>query len=56
MALNVPVSLEFFPPRTLAGIENLAAERQKLYALQPDVRRHGAEIVPAQIVPILDGE
>ena len=36
MTLKVPVSLEFFPPRTLAGIENLAAERQKLYALKPE--------------------
>ena len=31
----VPVSFEFFPPKTPEGIEKLRAVRQQLYALQP---------------------
>ncbi|WKB51911.1 methylenetetrahydrofolate reductase [NAD(P)H] [Eleftheria terrae] len=32
---RLPVSLEFFPPKTPDGVDKLAAVRQKLYALQP---------------------
>ncbi len=32
---GVPVSFEFFPPKTPEGIEKLRAVRQQLYALQP---------------------
>ena len=33
---NIPVSIEFFPPKTPEGVEKLVAVRQKLYALQPE--------------------
>ncbi|MCW7539079.1 methylenetetrahydrofolate reductase [NAD(P)H] [Aquabacterium sp. A7-Y] len=33
---RLPVSLEFFPPKTPEGVDKLAAVRQKLYALQPE--------------------
>jgi methylenetetrahydrofolate reductase (NADPH) len=33
---KLPVSFEFFPPKTPEGVEKLVAVRQKLYALQPD--------------------
>lgn len=32
---KLPISLEFFPPKTPEGVTKLAAVRQKLYALQP---------------------
>lgn len=32
---TLPLSLEFFPPKTPEGVEKLAAVRQKLYALKP---------------------
>jgi methylenetetrahydrofolate reductase (NADPH) len=34
--LNVPISLEFFPPKTPEGADKLRAVRQKLYALKPE--------------------
>ena len=33
---DIPVSIEFFPPKTPEGVEKLAAVRQKLYALKPE--------------------
>jgi methylenetetrahydrofolate reductase (NADPH) len=33
---RLPVSLEFFPPKTPEGAEKLRAVRQKLYALRPE--------------------
>lgn len=33
---NIPVSIEFFPPKTPEGVEKLAVVRQKLYTLKPD--------------------
>ena len=33
---NIPVSIEFFPPKTPEGVEKLVAVRQKLYALKPE--------------------
>ena len=35
-ALNLPISLEFFPPKTPEGAEKLRAVRQKLYGLKPE--------------------
>ena len=32
----IPVSIEFFPPKTPEGVEKLVAVRQQLYALKPD--------------------
>jgi methylenetetrahydrofolate reductase (NADPH) len=32
---RLPISLEFFPPKTPEGVTKLAAVRQKLYALRP---------------------
>ena len=32
---GLPISLEFFPPKTPEGVDKLAAVRQKLYALKP---------------------
>ena len=32
----LPISLEFFPPKTLEGADKLRAVRQQLYALQPE--------------------
>ena len=34
--IKVPVSLEFFPPKTPEGITKLAAARAELYALEPE--------------------
>lgn len=34
--MGLPVSLEFFPPKTPEGAEKLRAVRAKLYALQPE--------------------
>jgi methylenetetrahydrofolate reductase (NADPH) len=34
--LNVPISLEFFPPKTPEGVDKLRVVRQKLYALKPE--------------------
>jgi methylenetetrahydrofolate reductase (NADPH) len=34
--LNLPISLEFFPPKTPEGADKLRAVRQKLYALKPE--------------------
>jgi methylenetetrahydrofolate reductase (NADPH) len=34
--MNIPVSFEFFPPKTLEGADKLRATRQALYALQPE--------------------
>ena len=34
--MNLPVSFEFFPPKTPEGAEKLRAVRQQLYALQPE--------------------
>ncbi|MBL0729854.1 methylenetetrahydrofolate reductase [NAD(P)H] [Piscinibacter sp. HJYY11] len=33
---RLPISLEFFPPKTPEGVEKLAVVRQKLYALKPE--------------------
>ena len=33
---SIPVSLEFFPPKTPEGVEKLRVVRQKLYALKPE--------------------
>jgi methylenetetrahydrofolate reductase (NADPH) len=33
---RLPISLEFFPPKTPEGAEKLTAVRQQLYALQPE--------------------
>ena len=33
---KLPISLEFFPPKTPEGIEKLVGVRQKLYALKPE--------------------
>ncbi|MEY2842409.1 MAG: methylenetetrahydrofolate reductase, partial [Pseudomonadota bacterium] len=33
---RLPISLEFFPPKTPEGAEKLAAVRQQLYALKPE--------------------
>ncbi|MGV0961773.1 MAG: methylenetetrahydrofolate reductase [NAD(P)H] [Limnohabitans sp.] len=35
-ALNLPISLEFFPPKTPEGAEKLRMVRQKLYGLKPE--------------------
>ena len=32
----IPVSIEFFPPKTPEGVEKLVAVRQQLYALKPE--------------------
>jgi len=34
--MTLPVSFEFFPPKTAEGAEKLRAVRQKLYALKPE--------------------
>lgn len=34
--MKLPISLEFFPPKTPEGAEKLRAARQQLYALQPE--------------------
>lgn len=34
--MTLPISLEFFPPKTPEGADKLRAARQKLYALQPE--------------------
>ena len=34
--LNLPVSLEFFPPKTPEGVEKLRLVREQLYALKPE--------------------
>lgn len=36
MSKKLPLSLEFFPPKTPEGVVKLAAVRQQLYALKPD--------------------
>jgi methylenetetrahydrofolate reductase (NADPH) len=36
MTMGLPISLEFFPPKTPEGAEKLRAVRQQLYALQPE--------------------
>ena len=33
---NIPVSIEFFPPKTPEGVEKLVAVRQRFYALKPE--------------------
>jgi methylenetetrahydrofolate reductase (NADPH) len=33
---DIPVSIEFFPPKTPEGVEKLVAVRQKLYTLKPE--------------------
>ncbi len=33
---DIPVSIEFFPPKTPEGVEKLVVVRQKLYALKPE--------------------
>ena len=33
---SIPVSLEFFPPKTPEGVEKLRLARQRLYALKPE--------------------
>jgi methylenetetrahydrofolate reductase (NADPH) len=33
---SLPVSVEFFPPKTPEGVEKLAAVRQQLYAIRPE--------------------
>ena len=32
----LPISLEFFPPKTPEGADKLRAVRQQLYALRPE--------------------
>jgi len=34
--MSLPISLEFFPPKTSAGAEKLRETRQQLYALKPE--------------------
>ncbi|MFN3493556.1 MAG: methylenetetrahydrofolate reductase, partial [Hydrogenophaga sp.] len=34
--MGLPISLEFFPPKTPEGAEKLRAVRQQLYALKPE--------------------
>ncbi|MBY4595663.1 methylenetetrahydrofolate reductase [NAD(P)H] [Ottowia caeni] len=34
--MTLPISLEFFPPKTPEGVEKLRAVRQQLYALKPE--------------------
>ena len=34
--INIPISLEFFPPKTPEGMTKLAAARAELYALKPE--------------------
>ncbi len=34
--LKLPISLEFFPPKTPEGVEKLRGVREKLYALKPE--------------------
>ncbi len=34
--LSVPISVEFFPPKTAEGVEKLRHVRQQLYALKPE--------------------
>ena len=34
--MNVPISFEFFPPKTPEGADKLRATRQALYALKPE--------------------
>ncbi len=34
--LSLPISIEFFPPKTAEGVEKLRRVRQQLYALQPE--------------------
>lgn len=34
--MSLPISLEFFPPKTPEGVEKLRAVRQQLYALKPE--------------------
>ena len=36
MAMNIPVSFEFFPPKTPEGADKLRLTRQALYAHQPE--------------------
>ena len=36
MSNKLPLSLEFFPPKTPEGVVKLAAVRQQLYELKPD--------------------
>jgi methylenetetrahydrofolate reductase (NADPH) len=36
VSVKVPLSLEFFPPKTPEGVEKLRAVRAQLYALQPE--------------------
>lgn len=33
---SLPVSVEFFPPKTPEGVEKLATVRQQLYAIRPE--------------------
>ena len=35
-AMSLPVSFEFFPPKTPEGADKLRAARQQLYALAPE--------------------
>ena len=35
MNIPLPVSLEFFPPKTPEGVDKLVSVRQKLYAIKP---------------------
>ena len=36
MSNKLPLSLEFFPPKTPEGVAKLASVRQQLYGLKPD--------------------
>ncbi|AKJ27629.1 methylenetetrahydrofolate reductase [NAD(P)H] [Caldimonas brevitalea] len=36
LSSGLPISLEFFPPKTPDGVDKLSAVRQKLYALRPE--------------------
>ena len=36
MTTAMPLSIEFFPPKTPEGVEKLRLVRQQLYALQPE--------------------
>ncbi len=35
-ALHLPLSFEFFPPKTPEGVDKLAQVRRDLYTLKPD--------------------
>ena len=44
---RLPLSLEFFPPKTPEGVAKLAAARRELYALAPMHEKCGAACTPS---------